>query len=105
MSYRAVRLEIDTPPAAVPDCACSICRRKAALWANYSPMQVRIVPATGATRFTRRETRRSSAQLQELRVLDPLGAGRQELRAHGREHANDGPGDPRCGQVEKMTGP
>jgi hypothetical protein len=45
----AVRLEVDTPPDTVTDCACSICRRKGALWAYYSPMRVRTVPATGAT--------------------------------------------------------
>ena len=45
----AVRLEVDTPPDRVTDCACSICRRKGALWAYYSPKQVRIIPATGAT--------------------------------------------------------
>ena len=45
----AVRLEIDTPPDTVTDCACSICRRKGALWAYYSPRQVKIIPASGST--------------------------------------------------------
>jgi len=45
----AVRMEIDTPPDTVTDCACSICRRKGALWAYYSSRQVRIIPASGAT--------------------------------------------------------
>jgi hypothetical protein len=45
----AVRMEIAVPPEVVTDCACSICRRKGALWAYYSPKQVRIIPATGAT--------------------------------------------------------
>lgn len=45
----AVRMEIETAPDTVTDCACSICRRKGALWAYYSPKQVRIIPASGAT--------------------------------------------------------
>ncbi|HEY2446760.1 MAG TPA: GFA family protein [Rhizomicrobium sp.] len=47
----AVRLEIDAPPRDVTDCNCSICRRYGVLWAYYSPRQVQIVPATGATQF------------------------------------------------------
>jgi len=43
----AVRLEIETPPQAVTDCNCSICRRYGVLWAYYAPKQVRVV--TGAT--------------------------------------------------------
>jgi hypothetical protein len=43
----AVRLEIDAPsPDEVNDCACSICRRKGALWAYYSPGKVRVTGAT-----------------------------------------------------------
>lgn len=45
----AVRMEIETAPDTVTDCACSICRRKGALWAYYSPKQVRLIPASGAT--------------------------------------------------------
>ena len=45
----AVRMEIDVVPDTVTDCACSICRRKGALWAYYSPRQVRILPPSGAT--------------------------------------------------------
>lgn len=41
----AVRLEIAKPPETVTDCNCSICRRYGALWAYYSPTQVRIVAA------------------------------------------------------------
>ncbi len=37
-----VSLEIDTAPATVTDCTCSICRRYGVLWAYYSPAQVRI---------------------------------------------------------------
>jgi hypothetical protein len=45
----AVRLEIDSAPDEVTDCACSICRRKGALWAYYSMKKVRIIPESGAT--------------------------------------------------------
>jgi hypothetical protein len=45
----AVRLEIASPPETVTSCNCSICRRTGALWAYYSPKQVRITPAAGAT--------------------------------------------------------
>jgi len=45
----AVQMEIETPPDTVNDCACSICRRKGALWAYYSPQKVRILPPSGAT--------------------------------------------------------
>ena len=45
----AVRMEIASAPEEVTDCACSICRRKGALWAYYSPKQVRIIPPSGAT--------------------------------------------------------
>ena len=46
----AVRIEIDAPPPTdLTDCGCSICRRKGGLWAYYSPKQVRIFPASGAT--------------------------------------------------------
>jgi len=44
----AVRLEIDTAPRELTDCACSICWRLGALWAYYSPRQVKI---SGATRI------------------------------------------------------
>jgi hypothetical protein len=45
----AVRLEIESAPEEVLDCACSICRRKGALWAYYSPRQVRVIPPSGTT--------------------------------------------------------
>jgi hypothetical protein len=45
----AVRLEIESAPEQVTDCACPICRRKGARWAYYSPNQVRITPPSGAT--------------------------------------------------------
>lgn len=47
----AVKMEIDTAPDEVNDCACSICRKKGALWAYYSPRQVRFVAAPGATQI------------------------------------------------------
>jgi len=37
-----VRIELDTAPAEVKECNCSICRRYGVLWAYYSPKQVRI---------------------------------------------------------------
>lgn len=45
----AVRLEITTAPEALTECNCSICRRYGALWAYYSPKQVRLVVPAGAT--------------------------------------------------------
>ena len=45
----AVRLEIDTPPAEVTECNCSICRRYGVLWAYYRPRQVRLDPPDAAT--------------------------------------------------------
>ena len=42
----AVRMEIDTAPTDLNDCACSICRRLGALWTYYSPRQVKISGAT-----------------------------------------------------------
>lgn len=44
-----VTLEIDTAPATVTDCTCSICRRYGVLWAYYSPSQVRITLKGGKT--------------------------------------------------------
>jgi hypothetical protein len=38
----AVRLELAELPAAVTDCNCSVCRRYGALWAYYTPDQVRL---------------------------------------------------------------
>jgi hypothetical protein len=45
----AVRLEIEQAPAEVTDCNCSICRRYGALWAYYSPADVRVFPPGDAT--------------------------------------------------------
>jgi hypothetical protein len=45
----AVRIEVETAPDTVTDCNCSICRRRGALWAYYSPTKVRIHPPEGAT--------------------------------------------------------
>lgn len=45
----AVRLVIDTAPAAVTECNCSLCRRYGVLWAYYSPRQVRLIPETPKT--------------------------------------------------------
>jgi hypothetical protein len=45
----AVGFEIDAAPAKVTDCHCSHCRKRGALWAYYSPAQVRVRAAEGAT--------------------------------------------------------
>jgi hypothetical protein len=45
----AVRFEIDTPPEVVTECSCSNCRKRGALWAYYSPPQVRLIALEGAT--------------------------------------------------------
>ncbi len=47
----ALRMEIATAPDTVTECACSICRKKGALWAYYSPKDVRLIPAEGATQI------------------------------------------------------
>jgi hypothetical protein len=45
----AVRFEVESPPAAVTDCNCSVCRRYGVLWAYYSPRQVRFTAGGDAT--------------------------------------------------------
>ena len=45
----AVRLTCTFAPSEVTDCNCSICRRYGTLWAYYSPRNVTIEPAEGAT--------------------------------------------------------
>ncbi|MDZ4866736.1 MAG: GFA family protein [Alphaproteobacteria bacterium] len=47
----ALRMEIATAPDTVTECACSICRKKGTLWAYYSPKDVRLIPAEGATQI------------------------------------------------------
>jgi hypothetical protein len=42
----AVRVSAAAAPEEVTDCSCSICRRYGALWAYYSPTQVRVEGAT-----------------------------------------------------------
>lgn len=37
----ATRFEVDSPPETVTACTCSICSKRGALWAYYSPRQVR----------------------------------------------------------------
>jgi hypothetical protein len=44
-----VRIEIDGEIDTVTDCHCSICRRRAALWAYFSPTKVRVQPPEGGT--------------------------------------------------------
>jgi len=45
----AVRLTLKLSPDNLTDCNCSICRRYGVLWAYYSPKDVQIVAADGAT--------------------------------------------------------
>jgi hypothetical protein len=45
----AVKMEIDAAPETITDCNCSLCSRYGVLWAYYSPAQVRISAADGAT--------------------------------------------------------
>jgi hypothetical protein len=45
----AVRLVLDTAPATVTECNCSLCRRYGVLWAYYSPSQVTLIPPTPPT--------------------------------------------------------
>ena len=45
----AVKLEVELAPAQVTECNCSICRRYGALWAYYSPAQVRVIANDMAT--------------------------------------------------------
>ena len=49
----AVVLEVDSPPAEVNDCHCSICRRYGTLWAYYSPELVACTPLRPAHRRLR----------------------------------------------------
>jgi hypothetical protein len=39
----ATRFEVETAPESVVSCTCSICSRKAALWAYYAPAEVRFL--------------------------------------------------------------
>lgn len=45
----AVRLLLDTAPATVTECNCSLCRRYGVLWAYYSPSQVTLISPTPPT--------------------------------------------------------
>jgi hypothetical protein len=45
----AVSLEIESPPAEITECNCSICRRYGVLWAYYPLAQVRLIPADAPT--------------------------------------------------------
>lgn len=44
----AIKFEVDAEPGELTDCNCSICRRYGALWAYFSPKQVRFT-TDGAT--------------------------------------------------------
>jgi hypothetical protein len=45
----AIRFAVEAGPDEVTDCNCSICRRLGALWAYYSPRQVRFAAGSGPT--------------------------------------------------------
>ena len=45
----AIRLSAAAAPETLTDCNCSICRRYGVLWAYYSPKDVKIAAADGAT--------------------------------------------------------
>jgi hypothetical protein len=45
----AVSIVINGELAEVTECNCSICRRYGVLWAYFSPREVQVKPATGAT--------------------------------------------------------
>jgi hypothetical protein len=47
----AVRLELESAPAELTSCNCSLCRRLGALWAYYSPSKVRVSGATATYRW------------------------------------------------------
>jgi hypothetical protein len=47
----AVRIEVESAPAEVTSCNCSICRRLGTLWAYYSPSKVRVVGDTATYRW------------------------------------------------------
>ena len=45
----AIRYTVETAPAEVNDCDCSLCRRYGTLWAYYRPSQVTFSADNGAT--------------------------------------------------------
>jgi hypothetical protein len=103
----AVRLEVDTPPDVVTDCACSICRRKSARWAYYSPTHVRIIPATGATSIYTWEDKTIEFHSCKICACSPIG--RRSTRATGRRMGVNmrmmGSEILAAARVEKITGP
>ena len=50
----AVRIEVDSAPAELTSCNCSICRRLGTLWAYYPASQVRVAGATTSYRWGER---------------------------------------------------
>jgi hypothetical protein len=101
----AVRLEVDAPPDVVTDCACSICRRKGSVGLLFADAGAHH-PGHGSDvdlHVGRQEDR--VPQLQDLRVLDRLGAGRQELRAIGVSMRMMELEVLAAARVEKITGP
>ena len=48
----AIQFAVETAPAKVNDCNCSICRRYGTLWGYYHPAQVRFATESGPTDTT-----------------------------------------------------
>lgn len=48
---QATRFQVDAAPESVASCTCSICSRRGALWAYYSPDQVRIISEQSSTLY------------------------------------------------------
>lgn len=51
------RFTVDTAPAEVTECNCSVCRRYGVLWAYYAPSQVRFEAGEGTTHTYRWDDR------------------------------------------------
>ncbi len=47
----AVRIEVESAPAELTSCNCSICRRTGGLWAYYAPARVRVAGTTATYRW------------------------------------------------------
>ena len=73
----AVTLEVAAAPEILTSCRCSLCRRYGALWAYYSPKQVRIAGPTEFYMWGDKDT--PNPPLQDLRLHHALDGGGQKL--------------------------